>query len=77
MEWGVILALVLALPLILFPVAYVWYVNIGGLVAAIRKTQKKAAREVGTGVEAKVQPLVRVAFTGARDQQRELVETKH
>jgi hypothetical protein len=36
MEWTIILALVLAIPVILFPVAYVGYLTIGGALAAIR-----------------------------------------
>ena len=45
MEWPVILALVIAIPLILFPVAFLWYLNMGGIYAAIRETRKrKAAR---------------------------------
>ena len=43
MQWELIVALVLAIPVILFPVAFVWYVNIGGIVHAAR--EKKVARE--------------------------------
>jgi hypothetical protein len=43
MEWQLILALVLAIPVILFPAAYVWYLNIGGLRAAVREARKKRA----------------------------------
>ena len=43
MEWQFILALVLAIPVILFPAAYVWYLNIGGLRAAVREMRKKRA----------------------------------
>ena len=51
MEWQLILALVLAIPIILFPVAFIWYINIGGLVQAVREarqakaTQRKLATE--------------------------------
>jgi len=46
MEWGFIVALVLAIPIILFPVAFVWYLNIGGMYAAVKEARKKrAARE--------------------------------
>ena len=46
MEWQFIVALVLAVPIILFPVAFVWYLNIGGIYAAIREArQRKAVRE--------------------------------
>jgi len=43
MEWQLILALVLAIPVILFPAAYVWYLNIGGVRAAVREARKRAA----------------------------------
>ena len=48
MEWEVILALVLGIPVILFPAAYVWYLDIGGIIAAVRE-KGKAAREVAEG----------------------------
>ncbi len=37
MQWELIVALVLAIPIILFPAAYVWYLNVGGLYAAIKE----------------------------------------
>jgi len=43
MEWQVILAVVLAVPIILFPVAFVWYLNIGGIVAAAKEARKRKA----------------------------------
>ena len=43
MQWQLIVALVVAIPVILFPVAFVWYLNIGGIVQAVREV--KAARE--------------------------------
>ncbi|MFC2058931.1 hypothetical protein ACFLTS_04730 [Chloroflexota bacterium] len=43
MEWQVILALVLAIPVVLFPVAFVWYLNIGGLYGAIKEAREKKA----------------------------------
>jgi len=50
MEGLTILALVLAIPVILFPAAFVWYLNIGGLVHAAREAraarQKQAAAVV-------------------------------
>ncbi len=41
MEWQIILALAVAIPIILLPVAYVWYINIGGTVAAIKRAREK------------------------------------
>ena len=43
MQWELIVALIIAIPIILFPAAYVWYLNIGSIIAAI-----KEAREKGT-----------------------------
>ena len=52
MEWQIILALILAVPIILFPAAFVWYLNIGGIYTAIKEArERKAVREkelVGT-----------------------------
>jgi hypothetical protein len=46
MHWEFIVALVIAIPIILFPVAFIWYLNIGGIYAAVSKARKKrAARE--------------------------------
>ena len=42
MEWAVIVALVLGIPVILFPAAYVWYMNIGGMYATLREKRKTA-----------------------------------
>ena len=41
MEWRLILALALAIPVILFPVAFVWYLNVGGMYAAFREWRKR------------------------------------
>jgi hypothetical protein len=43
MNIEVIVALVVAIPVILFPVAFVWYLNIGGVVRMVREA--RAARE--------------------------------
>jgi len=43
METGFILALVFGIPIALFPVALVWYLSIGGAVAAIRERRAKRA----------------------------------
>ena len=49
MEWQFILALVIAVPIILFPAAFVWFLNVGGVYAAIKETRaKRAAHEKGT-----------------------------
>ena len=43
MQWQVIVALVIAIPIILFPVALVWYLNIGGIYAAIKDARERRA----------------------------------
>jgi hypothetical protein len=43
MQWQMIVALIIAIPIILFPVAFVWFINIGGIYAAIKEAQKKRA----------------------------------
>ena len=55
MEWQFIIALLVAIPIILFPVAFVWYLNIGGIVSAIKQArEKRAARESEAGKLAEV-----------------------
>lgn len=43
-----ILALVLAIPVLLIPVAFVWYINIGGILAAMREAREKRATRKAT-----------------------------
>ena len=46
MEWQIIVALVVAIPIILLPAAYVWYLNIGGIYAAIKEARaRRVTRE--------------------------------
>jgi hypothetical protein len=45
MDWEFIVALVVAIPIVLLPVAFVWYLNIGGIYATIREARlRRAAR---------------------------------
>lgn len=46
MEWPTILALILVVPIILFPAAFIWYLNAGGLYAAIKEGKIKIPRGV-------------------------------
>ena len=41
MEWWTILLIILAIPVILFPAAFIWYMNVSGLYTVIRETQKR------------------------------------
>jgi len=43
MQLELIIALAVTIPVILFPAAFVWYLNIGGIVQAMREA--RAARE--------------------------------
>lgn len=45
MEWGFFVALVLAIPVILLPVALAWYLNAGRILAFIKKVKARLARE--------------------------------
>jgi len=46
MRWELVIALVIAVPIILFPAAYVWYINVGGIYTTIREARaRRLARE--------------------------------
>jgi len=44
MQWEFVVALVIAIPVILFPAALIWYLNIGGIFQSVREARK--TREV-------------------------------
>ncbi len=46
MQWEFIVALALGIPVILFPVVFVWYLNIGGIYEAIKGTRRNKAIRV-------------------------------
>ena len=41
MQWEFIVALVLAVPVILFPVAFIWYINVSGLYQVMRDARQR------------------------------------
>ncbi len=41
MEGQMVLALVIATPVILLPAVFVWYLNIGGIYAAIKEARER------------------------------------
>ena len=41
MEWEFVVALMVAIPIILFPAAFIWYVNLGGIIQAAREARAK------------------------------------
>ncbi len=43
MEWQVIIALIVAIPVIMLPVAFVWYLNVGGIFTALKEARAKRA----------------------------------
>jgi hypothetical protein len=45
MQWEIIVALVIAVPVILFPAAFVWYCNIGGLMKLFQTRKARAAKK--------------------------------
>ena len=46
MEWKFVIALVIAIPVVLFPAALVWYLNVGGIYAAFKEARdRRAARQ--------------------------------
>ena len=54
MQWELIVALVIAIPIILFPAAFVWYLNVGGIYTAIKEGgERRVAREKGARATAK------------------------
>lgn len=47
MQWEFVVAIAVAVPLILIPVAIVWYLNMGGLLKALqRRVSGAEAKEV-------------------------------
>lgn len=46
MEWGAILTLTGAL-IVLFLIAFIWYINVGGVLTAIKKLESNKTRDIG------------------------------
>ena len=45
MGWQIVIALVVAIPVILFPAAFVWYLNIGGVLTVVKELARKRAKK--------------------------------
>ena len=41
MHWEFIAVLIVAIPIILIPVAFIWYMNAGGIYKAIQESRKR------------------------------------
>ncbi len=66
MQWEFIVALVIAIPIILFPAAYVWYLNIGGIYTTVKDVRaRRLAREKAVSEEVDINK-----FQFARDKER-------
>ena len=77
MQWEFIVALVIAIPIILFPAAFVWYLNIGGIYTAIKDArERRAAREERIRAVAEAEQHAAVAAIKEQPVERELVGTK-
>jgi len=48
METGVVIALAIAIPMILFPAAFVWYLNLGGVFQAVKEARARKVIEKAT-----------------------------
>ena len=55
MQWEFVVVLVIAIPIILFPAAFIWYLNIGGIVAAVKdaRAAKVVQEKVGEAAKTK------------------------
>ncbi len=47
MEGTLILALAIAIPIALFPAAFIWYINIGGILQTAGQARKAGERKPG------------------------------
>lgn len=45
MEWTFLVALIVAIPVILFPVALVWFINVGGISVAVKESRARRVRQ--------------------------------
>jgi hypothetical protein len=41
MEWQLVLILVIVIPIVLFPAAFIWYLNVGGIFHAVREARAR------------------------------------
>jgi hypothetical protein len=48
METGLVIALAIAIPMILFPAAFVWYLNLGGVFQAVKEARARKVTEKET-----------------------------
>lgn len=44
MEWYFILAIIITIPIIMFPIAFIWYMNVSGLYQVMRDARERQKR---------------------------------
>lgn len=81
MQWEFLVALLVAIPIILFPVAFVWYLNASGLYQVLRDRRQRQKRlaaheEERSRAVAGERPVVTKVVTPEHTAGRELVGTK-
>ena len=80
MQWEFMVALVVAIPIILFPVAFVWYLNISGILQVIRDRRQRQKRLAAYEKEIRAMAQGQPTMTGTKAQERtaekELVGTR-
>jgi len=76
MEWEFVVALALAIPIILFPAAFVWYLNIGGIYTAIKEArERRAVRRHKSMITTESEQIVAMA-ANKRHLEKQLIGSK-
>ena len=70
MQWELVVALIIAIPIILFPAAYVWYLNIGGIYATIKESQtKRVAHEKKSANQSKSTAIIAAKISSIKKEE--------
>jgi len=54
MDWQIIVALIVMIPVILVPVLFVWFLNFGGLYAVMKRVRERRAASSKRKAEARI-----------------------
>lgn len=78
MQWEFIVALVIAIPIILLPAVFVWYLNIGGIFQTAQKAARRtrAVHEEKKGAVAEAEQHITAVAAKAQPVNKELVGIK-
>jgi hypothetical protein len=52
MEWPIIVAVVVGIPIILFPAALAWFINVSGILSVMKETRKREIARKRTAMAA-------------------------